>query len=214
MDYILAHKWMFLILAEVIFWISIITFLVLRYWFGKKTLSFVFFLLFIINDLWIASLGFFDYLQTGQFSSYQVVIVVVFLYAITYGKSYFKKLDYYIQIYVAKWKGEPAPAIAPPKKLVGKEHAQKERKHFYVHLAVYAAAHLVFFLLFGLSSRVYEMASMNQFFDEFFSAKEGTLPFANPTVNNLSRIWTLIFVIDSIVALSYTVFPKGGGKAS
>lgn len=208
MDYILTHKWAFLIVAEVIFWVSIITFLIARYWFGKKTLSFVFFLLFIVNDLWIASLGFFDYLHTGQFSSYQVVVLVVFVYAITYGKSDFKKLDYYIQIYVAKWKGLPAPNIEPPKKLVGREHAQKERKHFYIHFSVYAIAHLVFYFLFGLSSRFYEITSMGDFFREFFSAKEGLLPFANPTVNNLSRIWTLIFVIDSIFALSYTVFPK------
>jgi|GEM_PF-6514686 len=55
---------------------------------------------------------------------------------------------------------------------------------------------------------------MNQFFDEYFSSMEGTLPFANQTVNNLSRVWTLIFIIDSIIALSYTVFPKGGRNAS
>ncbi|USG66576.1 hypothetical protein NDK47_04555 [Brevibacillus ruminantium] len=214
MDFILTHKWAFLIAAEVIFWVSVITFLIARYWFGKKALSAVFLLLFILNDLWIATLGFFDYLQTGQFSSYQIIVVVLFLYAITYGKSDFKKLDYYVQIKVAKWKGLPAPDIEAPKKLVGREHAKRERSNLYVHLSVYVAAHLVFFFLVGLSPRVYEMATWSQFFTEFFSAQEALLPFQNETLNNLSRVWTLILGIDTVISLSYTVFPKGGSSSS
>ncbi|MBM7553499.1 hypothetical protein [Thalassobacillus pellis] len=42
MDFILEHKWIFLIIAEVVFWISMLTFLILRYWFHLQKVSMVF----------------------------------------------------------------------------------------------------------------------------------------------------------------------------
>ncbi|WP_234417364.1 MULTISPECIES: hypothetical protein [unclassified Lysinibacillus] len=106
MDIILEHKWFFLITAEIIFWVCAIAFLLLRYWYKLDKLSMFAFGVFIINDLWIALLAFMDYRRTGEFSIYQILIVIMIVYALTFGKSDFKKLDGIIKGRVAKIRGE------------------------------------------------------------------------------------------------------------
>ncbi|MGR6007913.1 hypothetical protein ACT7CZ_00690 [Bacillus cereus] len=128
MNFILENKWTFLIMAEAIFWISIICFLLLRYWFEFKKLSIAFFILFIVNDLWIATMGFFDYLNTGKFSNYQLIIVIIIVYALTYGKTDFRKLDAFIQKKVAKWKGNPIPELPNVKKTIRKRACKNGTK--------------------------------------------------------------------------------------
>jgi hypothetical protein len=207
LDFILDNKWIFLIIAEVIFWLSILTFLVLRYWFRLNRLSIVFFVLFIINDLWIATMGFFDYLRTGEFSIYQIIILVIIVYALTYGKRDFAKLDAFIQRKVASWKGEPVPNKDAPKELNGKGHAAKERQGFYGHLGVYAAVHVVFFIVYGLSETV-SLDNINHVLGKWFSEEVPNFPFANTGINNFSRIWTIILIIDAVISFSYTIWPK------
>ncbi|WP_026678238.1 hypothetical protein [Fictibacillus gelatini] len=208
MDFILENKWLFLIIAESIFWVSILTFLLLRYWFGLKRLSIAFFILFIVNDLWIAIMGLYDYMKTGKFSSYQTVIVVFIVYALTYGKSDFKRLDSFIQRKVASWKGQPVPDVEGVKKLYGKAHAQHERKQFFKHLLVYVIAHIVFVLLFGLSDQISSPQDLTDVLSRWFSEKQPIFPSNSTTVNNISRIWSLILIIDGVISLSYTFFPR------
>ncbi|MBM7553498.1 hypothetical protein [Thalassobacillus pellis] len=153
-------------------------------------------------------MGFFDYLRTGEFTSYQIIVLILIVYAFTYGKSDFKKLDRYIQTKVAAWKGEPLPEKEKLKKLSGKEHAKKERKQFYIHLIIYMALHVIFALLFGFSDSILQAGSTGGFLDAWFDASDSTIPFNNTNVNNVTRIWTLILVIDGIISLSYTLFPK------
>ncbi len=212
MDFILEHKWAFLIAAEVFFWISILSFLVVRYWFNMKTLSVVFFTLFIVNDLWIATMGFMDYLRTGNFTSYQVVILVIIVYALTYGKTDFKRLDVFIQKKVAKWKGEPIPNLSGPIGLHGKAKAIQEMKHFSIHLLIFGVIHGILFFLFGLSTEFDQINGLSHFFSEWFSGKQALLPFDNASANNFSRIWSLVLIIDGVTSLSYTIFPKSERK--
>ncbi|MFC0190047.1 hypothetical protein ACFFJY_17260 [Fictibacillus aquaticus] len=208
MDFVLEHKWVFLIAAEVFFWIFMLTFLVLRYWFKLHKMSVLFMGLFIVNDLWIATMGFFDYLKTGEFASYQVIILILIVYAFTYGKSDFKKLDYAIQKRVAKMKGEPMPDLHRPVALYGKDLARKERKQFTVHFLVFCLVHIVLLFVAGLSDQFTQNQSIQQMLTEWFNSKDGLYPFDNQTMNNLSRIWTIILVVDGVISLSYTVFPK------
>ncbi|WP_231887797.1 hypothetical protein [Fictibacillus phosphorivorans] len=213
MDFILENKWQFLIIAEVFFWIFSLTFLVVRYWFNLKKLSIVFFFLFIINDLWIATMGFMDYLKTGNFTSYQIVILIIIVYALTYGKSDFRKLDIFIQKKVAKWKGEPIPELKGPEKLYGKDLARQERKHFAIHLSIFILAHIGMFLVYGLSDQLTQTENIEQLLSQWFSSKDALYPFNNKSMNNLSRIWTLVLVIDGVTSLSYTFFPKNEKKS-
>ncbi|WP_416829226.1 hypothetical protein [Ectobacillus polymachus] len=211
MDFILENKWLFLIAAEVVFWVSVSTFLLLRYWFGLKKLSITFFVLFIVNDMWIATMGFFDYLKTNIFSNYQIVIIVFLVYALTYGKNDFRKLDAFMQRQVAAWKGQPIPKVEGVKKLYGKEHARHERKQFFIHFLVYVIAHIIFLVMFGFSDQITSFRDIENVLSHWFEEKQTNFPSNNPTINNISRVWSLILAIDAVISLSYTFFPKSEG---
>ncbi|ASV67932.1 hypothetical protein MKX67_22165 [Cytobacillus sp. FSL W7-1323] len=212
MDFILDHKWEFFIAAEVIFWISILSFLILRYWFKLNKLSFLFFGIFIVNDLWIATMGFMDYMRTGEFTSYQVVILIVIVYAFTYGKSDFRKLDRFIQKKVANWRGETINIEDQVKELDGKEFAAVERKHFFMHLLIFLGVHILLALFLGLSNQFSTISSIGDFFQQWFASSNAAFPFDHSATNNLSRIWTIILVIDGLISFSYTIFPKESKK--
>lgn len=207
MDFILDNKWAFLMLAEVIFWVSTLSFLIVRYWFNLNRLSIAFFVLFIVNDLWIATMGYFDYMRTGEFSAYQIIILIVIAYAFLYGKSDSQKLDIFIQRKVAKWRGLPEPEIASIKPLYGIEHAKQERKNLYGHLLIFSAVQVLFFFMFGLSDAV-PTIQLDTLFQEWYDQKETDLFYKNDTANNITRIWALILAIDFVISMSYTIFPK------
>lgn len=105
MDYILEYKWLFLIMGEVVFTLCAAAFLLLRYWYQLEKLSIIVFLIFIVNDLWIAFLAVMDYQRTGAISWYQIIAALFILYAITLGKSDMKKLDGVIKRKVAEKRG-------------------------------------------------------------------------------------------------------------
>ncbi|MFG6496423.1 hypothetical protein P8610_13740 [Fictibacillus sp. UD] len=213
MEFVLDNKWLFLILAETVFWLSTLSFLLVRYWFNLKRLSVAFFILFLVNDLWIATMGYFDYLRTGEFSAYQIIILVVIVYAFIYGKSDFQKLDAFIQRKVAKWRGLPAPELTSTKPLYGMEHAKQERRNFYKHLIAFIAVQCLFVVMFGLSDSVSSL-QIDTLFAEWYDQKQTELFYKSDTANNITRVWTIILAIDLIIAMSYTVAPKKKKKAS
>lgn len=213
MEFILENKWTFLITAEVIFWVSILSFLTLRYWFKLQKFSLVFFFIFIINDLWIATMGFMDYLKTGEFTSYQIVILIVIFYALTYGKSDFRRLDGFMQIKIAKLRKEPLPEIDQHKELYGMEYAKKEWKQVLGHILIFSIVHVALMLYFGLTTKLSDIKSVESLFKFWFSDTQSSFPFNNPGANNFSRIWTLVLLIDVVITLSYTLFPKSNRKA-
>lgn len=208
MDFILENKWLFLIAGEIVFWVSILTFLIMRYWFKFKKASVLFFAIFILNDLWIATIGFMDYMETGKFSIYQIIVIIFIIYAFTYGKSDFKKLDAFIQRNVAKIKGEPLPLQEKKPELYGMTYAAKQWKELLWHLAVFIVAHLLIILFIGLADQMADVTSLKTLADLWFS-KSVAVPFENTIANNISKVWTLIVGIEILVVISYTIFPKG-----
>ncbi|MEW9500706.1 hypothetical protein [Jeotgalibacillus marinus] len=212
MDFILEHKWAFLIAAEIIFWVSILTFLTLRYWFKLNKLSLIFFAFFIINDLWIATMGFMDYLRSGEFTSYQLVILIFIVYAFTYGKSDFRRLDAFIQKKVAKLRCEPVPDFDQPCALYGSEYAKKEWKQFLGHLLIFSIVHISLMFIFGISKQTDEITSLDTLFTLWFAESPASFPFDNSGANNLSQVWTLVLAIDAVITSSYTIFPKSKKK--
>lgn len=209
MEFIINNKWIFLIAAEAIFWICAIAFLIFRYWFKVNKISNLFIIIFIINDLWIAFLAYLDYQRTGKFSSYQIIIIVIIVYAMTLGKSDFKKLDYFVKRQVAKIKGESFDNSDKPKQYFGYAYALIEWKQFTIHLIIFLLVHIGFYIAFGFSDIVSQI-SMSEVFTEWFNKDNTFLPFNNEGVNNFSRVWLLILLIDFAITLSYTIFPKRG----
>src|SRR5690625_1957259 len=91
-NFILEYKWLFFIFGEIIFWGSIIGFLLLRYGLGLDKLSKYLIIIWLLSDLWLLALGVLDYIETGSIDAFQIVIVVVLIYAFIAGKSDLKKL--------------------------------------------------------------------------------------------------------------------------
>ena len=207
MDFILDHKWIFLITAEIVFWVCAVAFLILRYWFKFDKLSKFVIVIFIVNDLWIALLGFMDFQRTGEFSFYQIIIVIFIVYAMTLGKSDFKKLDYFIKRQVAKRRGEPLNDAQKPVQYYGMALAVIEWKQFAGHIFIFILMHVIFFFAFGFSESM-QQTPITELFSVWFNNENNAVPFNHEGVNQFSQVWLLILLIDFAITLSYTIFPK------
>ncbi|WP_376845772.1 hypothetical protein [Camelliibacillus cellulosilyticus] len=208
MAFIIEHKVAILIASEVIFWLFVGLALILRYWFQLKKASLIAFIIVIINEIAVFLIGVFDYLDTGAFSSFQILIIVFVLYSLIFGKKDFQKLDHWIQKKVARLKGESLPVFEddPKQNLFGKAHAKMERKHFYQHLIFFIAAHLACAIIFGFVPSSVLSFSM----PEWVKALDlGIVKTDNINIfSGISSLWAKILLIDFIWSFSYTIWPK------
>ena len=75
----------FLIGAEIVFCYQLsVSFTSLRIPFEKA--SFIMGIVLLVNEVFILTLGVVDYYQTGKFSNFQIITVIILLYAVFYGK--------------------------------------------------------------------------------------------------------------------------------
>jgi hypothetical protein len=116
LDLIFEYKWFLLVGAEATFWVLSCAFLVLRYLFDLRRVSFVVLALIVLDNLIIAALGFLDYARTGEFAVYQFIAVAIIVYGLTFGKRDFERLDAYLKRGMMRWKGQGPPPGAPPQK--------------------------------------------------------------------------------------------------
>jgi hypothetical protein len=196
MNILVEYRWTFLIGAEIIFWCSIIGFFVLRYMFQLKKASFIAGIVVLVNELFILTLGVIDYVETGTISQFQIIIVIILLYMIFYGKKDLRKLDFFIQRQVAKWRGEELPIMEEVIELAGWAYAKKELKKWSIHVVLFVSVHVFFFFVYGLVP-----------FDEWQNwLKAGIVQ--HEGASRVSQIWAVVFLIDTIITLSYVVFPK------
>jgi len=206
MDFIVEHRWAFLISAEVLFWLLVVAVLVLRYWYRLNKASLITLIILILNDLWIIALGIIDYRQTGQLSIFQFVVAGVILYAVIFGKKDIRRLDAYISRKVAGWKGESVPELAGEGdgKAKGKEWNVKKE---FIGLAKHAAAYVVVHAAVIIGLGIYALQTTGlqldvlqnpQWFMENFSTYK--------TLNTASNIWTTILTVDVIYTAYRSVF--------
>lgn len=206
MTWVLEHKWLFFIAGEIVFWTSLIAFFVLRYLLGWKRAGWAVMLFSLASDLWLAFLGYLDYRNTGRMETFQIVIVIVLVYALIYGRRDFAKLDRWIRRLVARMKGtaweETGEGSAP---LYGREHAVKEVREFGLHALLYLGVHLVFWFAVGLSDAPLPAEEQTGYalIDRWSSGW-----FKSESVSNFSRIWTVVLGADALISLSYVVWPK------
>ncbi|WP_221566796.1 hypothetical protein [Alkalihalobacillus sp. TS-13] len=205
-EFISEYKWLFFIVGEIIFWGSVIGFLLVRYLFNLEKLSKYLIVIWLVSDIWLLMIGIIDYRNTGEFDTFQVVITAFLIYALTFGKNDFKKLDRFIKRTIKKLKGEPLEPEDFSEQQYGMKHAVHQLKGLVIHVLLYAA---VIFVL-----------SLNMPFRDFSTlfSSEGT----GDTIDNLVRnglfehrvaaqvtgIWTLVVIIDILITLSYFIFPK------
>ncbi|WP_369901869.1 hypothetical protein [Bacillus manliponensis] len=196
MSILAEYRWAFLIGAEIIFWCSVMSFFLLRYMFKLKKASFIAGIVLLLNEIFILSLGIIDYLETGKFSQFQIIIVIILLYAIFYGKKDLRKLDFFIQKQVAKWRGEEIQTSEAPVELTGWAHTKEELKGWGIHVLLFVSVHIVFFFLYGFIP----VAEWSNWLE--------TGIVQNKEMSRISQIWGIVFLVDTVIAFSYVIFPK------
>jgi len=140
---LLTYQWEIFITLEVLSVISLLLFGLCRYFLEKKQLSLLFLLGFLAPLLLEGLLGFYLYKQTGEFDTFQVVILIFLLYAFTFGINDFKNLDRWMRKKIGHMRGVNLLTEKDAKM----EAAKKDPKKIQVKSVVWLIGHtLVFFI--------------------------------------------------------------------
>ncbi|KYC89918.1 hypothetical protein B4102_3925 [Heyndrickxia sporothermodurans] len=202
-DFIIQYKWLLVIIGEILFFAFAGAFFIIRYWFRQPVVGYIFVILLILNELFLALLAIYDYIQTGEFSSFQVVTAIFYIYLIFEGKKEFTRIDRYFKRKVALWKGETVPDFQKVEdvnsKKYGRAHAREERKGWYIHLLIFVIAQLIF--LNTSSFAGWQGINLNHI-GNWFQIYE------DQSINQANGVWGVILVIDFIWSFSYTIWPK------
>ena len=216
MDSITANQWGIFIALEVLSFIFLFIFLLIRYAFTKQKLSFWFLVLFILCIVLEAVLALLIYRSTGEISTFQIVIALFIVYAFTFGINDFKKLDRYIKGKVGKWRGINLLTEEDMRKMEQakdpKVIAFRNRRWWYIHALTFVIGHYLFWLYFGNHDHdlIYYLEDLSWWGSEDITNSA----FRNEAVQQISQIWTIVFAVDTIVSWSYTLFPsKNKNKA-
>lgn len=210
MDVILRFQWEILIALEVLSWIFLILFGLVRYLFDKRRLGSIFIFLFVVLIAIEAIIGWLIYQETGEVSNFQVIITVFVLYAITFGVSDFKKLDRWMRKQIGKWRGvelltdEDIEIINKEKD--PKHIARKYRYSSLIHLLVFVVVQALFWVYGTNNAQEILMFAKNLTWIGTDNIAE--TPYTNETIYWISIVWGIIFIIDFIYSWSYTIFPS------
>lgn len=210
MELMITYQWEIFISLEVLSLVFLVAFLFIRYAFTKQGLSRLFLLLFILCIAFEAVIALLIYQRTGEISTFQIVIGIFIIYACTFGISDFKKLDRYIKSKVGKWRGINLLTEADLRKMEQAKDpivvARKNRRWWYAHAFVFVIAHYVFWVYYGSNSHDFSYYLSDFSWWEDKGSANG--PFQHEVVGGISKIWTIVFAVDTIICWSYTLFPN------
>lgn len=204
-EFIIDYQWELFIFAEIISWLSLVLFLLIRYAFRRFSISILFLMSFLVATIFEVVLAIFDYQETGEIATFQIIIFVFILYAFTFGIGDFKKIDRYLKIKIGKWQGKDL--LTEKDKHMMKQNkdpayiARKYRRTWAAHAVIFMVVHLLFWTFNRLPDE-----SFLAFFTQFSWITESEV-FREPFVNQISAIWKIIFFVDTIWSWSYTLFP-------
>lgn len=156
-----------------------------------------------------AVLAFVVYKQTGEFTTFQVVIGIFIIYALTFGVNDFKRLDRYVKQKVGSWRGVDLLTEEDKEKIAylkdPKVIARRSRYAFYMHTLIFVSGIIVLWIYNGNKdySLLYFFKNLEWFEDVLTSPQ----PFKNEQITSGVRLWIIIYILDSIINLSYTLFP-------
>lgn len=210
MDLIITHHWEIFISLEVLSLVLLLAFLIIRYAFSQQKISRLFLVAFIVCLLLEISLALFMYQKTGEIETFQIVLTLFVIYSLTFGISDFKKLDRYVKQKIGKWRGVNLLTEKDIKEIERSKDpkviARKNRLWWYTHVALFIVFHYIFWVNVGNTHNnlVDYLVDRSWWSDPGFQSG----PFRNEMVSSISKVWTMIFAIDTIVSLSYTFFPS------
>lgn len=211
MQFLAEHDWIIFISLEIAALIFLLLFMGARYLLSLQKVSKLFLGLFLIMMVLEGMLAFLVYQATGEVSTFQIVIVIFLIYAVTFGVADFKKLDYSARVQIGKWRkvqlvtGEEVERMSKLKH--PKVVAKKARNWFYVHTVIFIGAFIYFWQAYGSTEHHWLYFVRNI---EWFSDETLPQPFTSEMLSQVIRLWIIIYVVDSVINWSYTLFPSKG----
>lgn len=210
MDFIIDYQWEIFIIAEVLSLVSILLFGVVRYILSKQKLSLLFLLLFIGLLILEAALAILIFRETGEISTFQIIITIFVIYACTFGINDFKKLDRWMRLKIGNWRG--VDLLTEKDKIV--MNKQKDPRYIAKKYRYSSIIHLLIFIIVQAMFWFYSLNSMEEavsyLTDLSWIGTENIedAPYLNETLYRISMIWGFVFIIDFIYSWSYTIFPS------
>lgn len=210
MNILLKYQWEIFIAIEIISFVSLLLFGIIRYFLGKRKVSLQFLLLFILLLIIEAALAVVIYQETGEISTFQIVVTIFVVYACTFGIADFKKLDRWMRLKISNIRKvdlltEKDRAIMDRQK-DPKYIARKNRRSSMIHLVLFLGVQAVFW---WYGTKDFRMM-LDYLFDLSWMGTENVeeTPYANETVYQISTVWAVVFAVDFIWSWSYTIFPE------
>jgi hypothetical protein len=86
-------KWILAAACEVAFWTLFVSFLLLRYRFGRDDLSIAVLIAIIADHVAVLGLGIWDYAETGRVNLFTLFVLAILTYGLTIGRRHTKRVD-------------------------------------------------------------------------------------------------------------------------
>lgn len=210
MDLLLEYNWELFIAAEVLSVLALLLFGISRYWFIQGRTSYLFIGLFLLLLVLEALLGLYVYQQTGEISTFLIIIMLFVLYACTFGIFDFIRLDRWMRSKIGKLRGVELLTDKDYRMIERtkdpKYKAKKYRISSTIHLIVFFAGQ---FLLWswgtsGLDEMIGYASDLSWIEDGDFRNS----PYQNDAMFAVGTIWGIVFVADFLYSWSYTLFPS------
>ncbi|WP_188208215.1 hypothetical protein [Alkalibacillus aidingensis] len=209
MEFIVLYQWSIFIAAEVLSVIALLLFGFFRYFLNKRKVSMLFIFTFLVILAFEAILAFIFYQQTGEVSSFQIVIGIFVLYACTFGFYDFLKMDRWMRQKFSKWRGVDLLTEEDYRTL----QRQKDPKYVAKMYRTSATLHLVVFVTVQSIFWIYgtaNFAEIMHYLSDRSWIEVGIAelsPYPNEATYSIGMIWAIVFVVDFIYSWSYTFFP-------
>lgn len=203
---IMDYQWEIFLIIEAFGFLSLLLFGSIRYRKKRVRLSRQFIVVFIMLTAIEAVLAWYLYTRTGEISAFQMIVTLFVLYAITFGRSDFKKLDRWMR---KKIDADHLLTEADYEEMKKQKDPTFQAKYYgltwLVHVAVFLSVQVAFFWLSGLNwtDSVGYLNDLNWLGSDYY----GPTPYENQAFYTVSMIWGIIVVVDAIIAATY-VFQK------
>ncbi|MBM0066481.1 hypothetical protein [Alkalicoccobacillus gibsonii] len=210
MDLLLEYNWELFIAAEVMSVLALLLFGISRYWFIQGRTSYLFIGLFLLLLVLEALLGLYVYQQTGEISTFLIIITLFVLYACTFGIFDFIRLDRWMRSKIGKLRGVELLTDKDYRMIERtkdpKYKAKKYRLSSTIHLIVFFAGQ---YLLWSWGTS--DLDEMISYASDLSWIEDGDFrnsPYQNDAMFAVGTIWGIVFVADFLYSWSYTLFPS------
>ncbi|WP_026691701.1 hypothetical protein [Alteribacter aurantiacus] len=208
MERLIHYQWELFIATEVIAIVAIVAFTICRYLLKSNSGTKISLWLFILSNVFDVIVGFFIYRHTGELSTFQVVVFIFVVYAITFGRSDFLKLDYWLRTQIDRYFHTSHVSEDERQRMNEKKNSGRESlREWGLHVLLFTIVNVSFFLVFPSTQVALTEALQVDGLVRWFESPEAFGLFGEPALNQVVIIWVLILFIDTVVTMSYLLFP-------